>query len=208
MSDKTLPHGPLGAEAVHLCVDMQRMFAERTDWYTPWMERVRPVVHRIASRFPERCVFTRFIPPRHPGELHGTWRRYYERWASMTLDRLGEARADLVPELAALVPPAEVLDKRVYSPWMTPDLDQRLRRLGAETLIVTGGETDVCVFATVLGALDRGYRVVVVSDGLCSSADETHDAALRLYESRFGQQVETATAETVLSAWDLSRRRA
>ena len=67
---------------------------------------------------------------------------------------------------------------------------------------MTGGETDVCVFATVLGALDRGYRAVVVTDGLCSSADETHDAALRLYESRFGQQLETATAETVLAAWE------
>ena len=202
MSDKPLPHGPLGTEAVHLCVDMQRMFAERTDWHTPGMARVRPVVHRIAARFPERTLFTRFIPPRDPGDAQGSWRRYYARWKSMTLDQLGAGMVDLVPELAALVPPAEVLDERVYSPWLGTGLDQRLRRRGVDTVVVTGGETDVCVFATVLGALDRGYRAVVVTDGLCSSADETHDAALRLYESRFGQQLETATAETVLAAWE------
>lgn len=201
MTDQTLPYGPLGPDAVHLCVDMQRMFAEHTDWHTPWMARVRPVVCRIAKRFPERTIFTRFIPLRHAGEASGSWRRYYERWEAMTLERLGTGLADLVPELAALVPPADVLDKLVYSPWTATDLEERLRRRGADTLIVTGGETDVCVFATVLGAVDRGYRVVVVADALCSSADETHDAALRLYQSRFGQQVETANAETVLEAW-------
>ena len=94
MSDKPLPHGPLGTGAVHLCVDMQRMFAERTDWHTPWMARVRPVVHRIAARFPERTLFTRFIPPRDPRDAQGSWRRYYERWESMTLDRLGAGMVD------------------------------------------------------------------------------------------------------------------
>ena len=197
-----LPYGPLGPNAVHLCVDMQRMFAEHTDWHTPWMAHVRPVVCRIATQFPQQTIFTRFIPAERPGEGRGSWGRYYERWASMTLERLEPGLDELVPELAALVPPAEVVDKRVYSPWIAPDLERRLRGRGADTIVITGGETDVCVFATVLGAVDRGYRVVVVTDALCSSADETHDAALRMYQSRFGQQVETATAETVLTGWD------
>ena len=37
-----------------------------------------------------------------------------------------------------------------------------------DTLVVTGGETDICVLATVLGAVDRGFRVVLVSDAICS----------------------------------------
>jgi nicotinamidase-related amidase len=66
---------------------------------------------------------------------------------------------------------------------------------------VSGGETDVCVLSTVLGAIDRGYRVVVVTDALCSSSDAAHDASLDVYHMRFGQQVETASAELVLDAW-------
>jgi nicotinamidase-related amidase len=31
-------------------------------------------------------------------------------------------------------------------------------------LTVTGSETDVCVLATVLDAVDLGYRVIVVRD--------------------------------------------
>ena len=67
-------------------------------------------------------------------------------------------------QLARLVPPATVIDKRVYSPWLDTGLDGLLRERGVETLIVTGAETDVCVLASVLGAVDLGYRVIVVTD--------------------------------------------
>ncbi|RJL21521.1 cysteine hydrolase family protein [Paracoccus siganidrum] len=80
-------------------------------------------------------------------------------------------------------------------------LNRFLRGAGISTLIVTGGETEVCVLATVLGAIDRGYRVILVSDAVCSSSDPTHDAALRIYEARFGQQVETAPLAELLDQW-------
>lgn len=197
----TLPGGELGRHCIHVCVDMQRLFAEKTEWQTPWMTRVLPVVSRIAHARPDRTIFTRFIPADRPGEGFGRWQRYYERWSSMALERLGHEMIDLVPELAKLVPPAEIVDKRVYSPWFDDALQERLQARGADTLLVTGGETDVCVLATVLGAVDRGYRVVIVTDALCSSSDETHDATLRLYHSRFGQQVEAATSDAILGQW-------
>ena len=202
MKPKPLPNGALTKTCVHLCCDMQRMFAEDTEWHTPWMRRVVPLVRRIAEAHASQTVFTRFIPASHPGEGSGTWKRYYQRWPSMTLERLGRGMVDLVPELAGLVPPAQVVDKHVYSPWMDTALQSLLQQRGADTLVITGSETDVCVLATVLGAIDRGYRVVVASDAICSSADETHDASLRLYQSRYGQQVEIATAEQILMNWD------
>jgi nicotinamidase-related amidase len=51
-------------------------------------------------------------------------------------------------------------------------------------VLVTDAETDVCVLATVLGAGDRGYRTIVVTDALCSSADDTDDALIDLYHQR------------------------
>ena len=201
-NDGQLRYGPLTTSCVHLCVDMQNLFACRTQWHTPWMGRVLPVVVRIAERHPSRTIFTRFIPLAHPGEGRGTWRRYYERWSSMTTESLDPGTIELVPELAALVPPAEVIDKRVYSPWVETDLDRRLRDRGVDTLIITGAETDVCVLGTVLGAVDRGYRVVIPTDALCSSTDATHDALMTLYCDRYGQQVETTTADEVLLSWE------
>ncbi len=78
---------------------------------------------------------------------------------------------------------------------MEPDLESALRARRAETLAITGGETDVCVLATVLGAVDRGYRVVLATDAVCSSSDDTHDAMMTLYRQRFGQQLEIATTD-------------
>jgi nicotinamidase-related amidase len=133
--------------------------------------------------------------------MPGAWRRYYARWRHMALDRLDPSMVELVPELAALVPPATVVDKHVYSPFHASALDGVLRERGIDALIVTGAETDVCVLAAVLDAVDRGYRVVLATDALCSASDGTHDALLRLYRERFSQQIETAPVQEILASW-------
>lgn len=196
-----LRYGDLTGSCAHLCVDMQNLFAEGTDWATPWLRRVLPVVERITEAWPERTVFTRFIPAEHPGEGQGAWRRYWERWESMTLGALPPGAIDLLPELLRFVPPADVIDKTVNSPWTGTDLDERLRARGVDSLVITGTETDVCVLAAVIGAVDRGYRVVIPTDALCSSSDQTHDALLTLYRERYGQQVETVGTDELLRTW-------
>jgi nicotinamidase-related amidase len=196
-----LRFGALGEDTVHLCVDMQRLFAEPTEWQTPWMERVLPQVVRLVEPRPERTIFTRFIPAMAPGHGVGTWRRYYERWATMTRTHLAAGMLDLVDPLDRFVPPARLIDKPVYGPWLSTSLHADLRRGGVEALVISGGETEVCVSATVLGAIDLGYRVVIATDALCSSADATHDAMMEIYSSRFGMQVETARVEEIRDAW-------
>ena len=178
---------------------MQRLFAEPSQWATPWISRVLPVIEAIVERHAGETVFTRFLPAQRPGQGVGSWKRYYERWASMTIEATGPQMIELLPSLARHCPPAAVVDKHVYSPWPEGRLQALLAARGVDTLIVTGAETDVCVLATVLGAIDFGYRVVVVTDALCSSSDATHDALLTVYHQRFGQQVETVEMEMLLS---------
>ena len=187
-------------DVAHLCVDMQVMFAEHTAWSTPGVRRVLPRVVTLCEHVADRTIFTRFIPPREPAEASGAWRRYYERWPMMTREVLEPEQLDLLPELRLFRPPASLWDKSTYSPWICGRLHASLASRSVRTLVVSGGETDVCVLATVMGAADLGYRVVVAADGLCSSADETHDAVLSLLLNRFGQQVETATIEEILDS--------
>jgi nicotinamidase-related amidase len=196
-----LRFGPLSRRTVHLCVDMQNLFYEPTPWHTPWMGRVLPVILRLAERFPERTVFTRFIPPERPEAAHGAWRRYYTHWQELTREHVNPRLLELVPPLAKLSPPAAIVDKSVYSAFCAPGMEEALRAREADAVIVTGAETDVCVLASVLDAVDRGLRVVIAVDAICGSADETHDALMTLYNNRFGQQIETTTSERVLEAW-------
>src|SRR6185436_19959800 len=121
------------------------------------------------------------------------------RWRAATRECLDLDLLELMPPLAALCPPATVIDKTRYSGIAEPRLLSHLREREADALIISGSETDVCVLATVLSAVDHGYRVIIVRDAVCSSSDEGHDMLLRLYHTRFSEQIETADAETILS---------
>lgn len=190
-----------GDNSVHLCIDMQRMFAEPTPWHAPWLLGVLPAVEALVDMRPARTVFTRFLPPYFEDEATGAWKSYYRKWAAMTRARMPAELLDLVPSLARYVPPASVIDKQVYSPWFRPDLIGMLKAANTDTIIVTGGETDVCVATTVMGAIDHGLRVVLPTDAVFGSADETHDAMLRIFESRFAVQLMTCTTQELLDDW-------
>lgn len=201
----TLEFGPLPARTFHLCVDMQRLFSTEGPWPTPWMSRVLPRVTALTGFAPDRTIFTRFIPPSRAEAMPGMWRRYYEAWPEVTGERLDPAMLGLMPELAAFVPPARVVNKTRYSAFSGSGLSALLQEVGCEAVLLSGAETDMCLLATLLGVVDRGYRAVVVSDAVCSSSDEGHDMLLTLYRSRFGQQIEVAETEAVLTAWAASR---
>lgn len=197
----SLKHGPLSARTAHLCIDMQNMFAQETPWHTPWMDRVLPVVAAVADAHPDRTIFTRFIPPERPDQMPGRWRAYFERWREFTRERVDPDLLNLVSPLDRLVPPATIVDRPVYSGFASPKLRALLTDRKIDSLIISGAETDVCVLATVMGAVDRGFRVVIAADALCSSSDRTHDALLTLYTERYGQQIEVSDSATILSNW-------
>lgn len=188
-----------GMNWIHLCIDMQRMFAEETPWHVPWMHRVSPQIHDLVKRHAKRTIFTRFVPPRQATDVDGMWRQYYEKWEAMTFKRLGAEMIDILPSLRRMVPPARLFDKMTYSPWATGELHQVLAAEDVDTLVISGGETDVCVLATVLGAIDLGYRIILLKDALCSGIDDTHDASLRVLHDRFSMQVEFLTTERFMS---------
>ena len=185
----------------HLAVDMQRLFSHDGPWPTSWLETILPEVIRIAEHAPARTIFSRFIPAARPDEAHGTWQRYYEQWRALTLDHLEPALLGLIPPLDAIARYGVVLDKPVYSAFVGTDLARLLAEKAADGLIISGAETDVCVLATVLDAVDLGYPVYLITDAVCGSTDRSHDAVLTLYRTRFYQQIQTLTTEQLLSLW-------
>ena len=165
------------------------------------MEQVLPVVTELAGRYPARTVFTRFITPNQAEDMPGMWQRYYLRWRETTRERLDPSLLELLPPLASLCPPATMIDKTRYSAFAESGLLAHLQAREADGLIITGSETDVCVLATTLGAIDLGYRVILVRDAVCSSSDEGHDMLMRLYHTRYSEQIETTDVATLLSQW-------
>jgi nicotinamidase-related amidase len=194
---------PPGPHAVHLCIDMQGLFAPGAPWATPWLERALPEAVRLIAYAPQRTVFTRFIPVRNKAEARGVWKAYYQKWECVTRDRVDPALLELMPALLRFVPPATVIDRQTYCAFANGRLQGFLDGHQVDTLIVSGGETDVCVLATVLAAVDIGYRVILAEDALCSSSDESHDALIELYTKRFSLQIEVASVDRILASWSV-----
>ena len=108
---------------------------------------------------------------------------------------------DLLPELVKFIPPARTVDRKVFSALASPELGAILAQSAIDTLVITGFETDVCVLATVLAAIDLGYRVILIKDALARSNEAGEKAALHQVFSRFDQQIEVIDTEELLGNW-------
>ena len=196
-----LRFGAIGKRAVHACIDMQRLFAEGSDWSSPAVHAIESKVSRISAHAPHLTLFTRFLTPERAEDAQGQWQIYYRHWKSVLASNLGHDLLDLLPPLRRFVPPARVIDKYVHSAFEAPEFQQALDDLDADTIIFTGVETDVCVLATALTAVDRGYRTILVSDAIASSSPPGHRSALDDIYPRFDQQVELIDTNALLRAW-------
>jgi len=192
---------PLGPRTLHVVVDMQRVFMEATDWQVPALaDVVAPILALVRAR-PSQTLFTRFVTPATVESAPGDWQRFYTRWRSVVRDRMEAAMFDLIEPLAAFAPPAEVIDKSTYSAFPSTEFLASLRRRDVDTLLLSGVETDVCVLATALDAVDCGLRVVLAADAMTSLSAPAHRAALDAIYPRFDQQIEIAPTAEVLAAW-------
>jgi nicotinamidase-related amidase len=196
-------HAPIGPAALHVAIDMQVIFDSHPEWGVADLRRILPAVQRLSGARPDRTVATRFVPARRAEEAPGCWQRYFRHWQNATLERAGQAAVDLVPEMAAL-PLSGVVDKPGYSAYSSADFAPLLRHRGIDTLILSGVETDVCIWATALSAIDDGQRVIIARDAVTSGDPSAHQATLQIATQRFDQQVELASVDEILAAWDRS----
>jgi ureidoacrylate peracid hydrolase len=72
-----------------------------------------------------------------------------------------------------------VIVKHRYSGFAFTPLELALQTLQADTILLAGTSTHVCVEATARDAIMRGYRPVAVSDCVASGQQDLHEAALR-----------------------------
>ena len=199
-----LPFGELDARTFHLCIDMQRLFLEPGPWHAPAGLDIIPAIRRLLDHAPERAVFTRFITARNPSGAKGSWQRYYRRWHEVTRDELHEGALDLHRDLAAYAMAGQVFDKTAHDAFDDPAFARHMGQLAPNALVLSGLETDVCVLATAMSAVDLGYRTVIAVDAVASSVPESHRACLDHVYPRFDQQIELANVAEILAAWSPS----
>lgn len=96
----------------------------------------------------------------------------------------GSAESEVVPELADLV--ETYMPKRRYSAFFDTDLEERLKKLEPEKVIIVGVCTDICVMHTASDARNRDYTVEVPVDCVASFDEAAHNNALQHMKSILG----------------------
>lgn len=137
--------------------------------------RGMPVIHAYVSRRPieaERGLgISAFVDASQRARLS----QNAQAGARKAPDRIEGTPQAQVP--AELVAPGDthVTTKRVMDAFIGTDLDTLLGRVfKARTVIVTGINTDTCVYATTFAASNRGYQPVVISDCVASMRGLDH----------------------------------
>lgn len=75
-----------------------------------------------------------------------------------------------------------IIKKRRYSAFYGTDLEILLRGLKADTLLLCGGLTDVCVHYTFVDGHQGDYFCRVIEDCVAGSSQRAHDGALEAME--------------------------
>lgn len=197
----TAPVPPLH-ESAFIVVDVQRLFFERTPWHVPHMPAILPRLKVLLRAARERTVFTRFMTPRRPEDAPGSWQTYYRRWEDVLASRLPAPMFDVVPEVAACAPEAPVCDKFTYSAFESAAFVEAIGRLHPRHVVLAGVETDVCVLATLFGAMDRGFSVWIVEDAVTSADSAASTAILRTVLPRLPEQVNIVPSQHLLAGWE------
>jgi maleamate amidohydrolase len=91
-----------------------------------------------------------------------------------------------------------VLAKLFASAFFGTPLQAMLAAHGADTVVVTGASTSGCVRATVVDALQHGYRVVVPREAVADRQAGPHEAALFDIDAKYGDVVSVDEAEALL----------
>ncbi|MGY0237089.1 isochorismatase family protein [Longispora urticae] len=103
----------------------------------------------------------------------------------------------IVPELA----PDDgepLVDKENADSFERTTLDAVLSGLGVRRLLVVGAQTDVCVRATLDGALTRGYDTLLVSDAHTMSEPATGSAREAIAATNRSRSPATVTTRNTL----------
>lgn len=110
----------------------------------------------------------------------------------------GEPGTPVAAEEMDMRPSDYFIQKRRYSCFFGTELEILLKGLKAETLILVGGMTDVCVHYTFADGHQNDYYMRVVEDCVGGTSQEAHQASLNAME--YLQTGALRSSEEIISA--------
>jgi nicotinamidase-related amidase len=152
-----------------------------TDKYEYYFRQLDDVVLPNIKRLLELCrtAGIEVIYPRIASMVKDCRDVSIEHKRIIMLAPAGSRESEILDEIAPLENEL-VITKGASGVFNSTAIDQILRNLGVDTLIMTGVVTNYCVETAVRDAGDRGYNVILVSDGCAAMSEEHQRLALEI----------------------------
>lgn len=171
-------------------IDPQNIFASSdSQWGSPFFADAMKGIRRLAERFGERVLVTRWMPT---ADRTTSWGEYFAAWPFADQPPT-DALFDLVPEAEGLSP-HPTLDLPTFGKWGA-ELEAIVGR-GAH-VVLAGVSTDCCVVSTALAGADAGAHLTVATDACAGSTAENHAAALHVM-GLYPPQITLKTTDEIL----------
>ena len=104
----------------------------------------------------------------------------------------GSPGAQVIAELAPRPSERELVSpKRAYGAFDGTELDEQLRALGVDEVVLAGQHTHICVRHSAYGALIRHYRITVPRDAVCTFEGVDEDDALDYLRGTYAARITT-----------------
>jgi nicotinamidase-related amidase len=104
----------------------------------------------------------------------------------------GAPGAEVIDELRPHEGERELVSpKRSYGAFDGTGLEEKLRELGVEEVVITGQHTHICVRHSSYGALIRGFEITIPRDAVCAFEGVDEDDALEYLEKTYGATITT-----------------
>ena len=104
----------------------------------------------------------------------------------------GDPGAQVIEALAPRESEREIISpKRSYGAFDNTGLEEQLKALGVDTVVITGQHTHICFRHSSYGALIRGFDIVIPQDAVCAFEGVDEGEALEYLKMAYGAEVTT-----------------
>jgi len=102
----------------------------------------------------------------------------------------GSSGAQVISELQPQPGERELISlKRAYGAFDGTGLDEKLRELGVDEVVLAGQHTHICVRHSSYGALIRGYEITIPSDAVCAFEGVDENDALDYLRNTYAARI-------------------
>lgn len=138
-------------------------------------------------------IFTRFVAGKE-SSLLWTWSPQIRE--PMNCCKIGQhryyedikAEREAIAVIDELKPRADdpIIDKFWYGAFFRTNLEDVLRSFNADTVVIAGTVTQICVEETARQAFHHGFKTIVLRDCVSSFDPQLHEATLKNLNMKFG----------------------